>query len=350
MPYLAPHFDPDVFVSYSHGDPIEGRAPLRDWTQALIRRLRDRLHSLETEFDDLHLWMDPELDPTADLTSELRDKASGCAALVIVMSKRYLKSQWCDKEREWFRQQVDSRAAQVGRVFVIHAQKTDLKLWPEFLLDGSGNARMTGFSFFDPKDGFPLDFQLREPNDDYFRELARLHTWLVARLRELQEHAARRASPPGPVALPAAGPRLIYLHAPPNSEVPRAEIVQALKEGGIAPVPVVVAGRSLADWQSEAKQRIAMAKHCEAIALLRVGDEDRFLDDLLGIGVNERKEMSGSHGGPLPCAVLDKIGDGLPVDLAQFGIERFDANKTDWRSQFRSWLDGARGATAGAAP
>ena len=29
MSYLAPHFDPDVFVSYSHGDPIGGRAPLR---------------------------------------------------------------------------------------------------------------------------------------------------------------------------------------------------------------------------------------------------------------------------------------------------------------------------------
>ena len=25
MAYLAPHFDPDVFVSYSHGDPSGGR-------------------------------------------------------------------------------------------------------------------------------------------------------------------------------------------------------------------------------------------------------------------------------------------------------------------------------------
>ena len=68
MSYLDPHFNPDVFVSYSHGDPLGGRAPLRDRTQALIRRLNDRLHALETEFDDLHIWMDPEIDPTAYLT------------------------------------------------------------------------------------------------------------------------------------------------------------------------------------------------------------------------------------------------------------------------------------------
>jgi hypothetical protein len=60
--------------------------------------------------------------------------------------------------------------------------------------------------------------------------------------------------------------------------------------------------------------------------------------------------MAGSDGAPLPCAVLDKIGDGLPVDLAQFGIERFDANKADWRGHFRAWLDAPHSARVGAAP
>jgi TIR domain-containing protein len=121
--YLTPLFDPDVFVSYSHGDPIEGRAPLRDWTQALIQRLQDRLHALETEFDDLRLWMDPLVDPTADLTEELREKASASGVLMIVMSNRYLKSSWCKKEADWFREQFDQRTGERGRVFVLHAQK-----------------------------------------------------------------------------------------------------------------------------------------------------------------------------------------------------------------------------------
>jgi len=349
--YLVPHFDPDVFVSYSHGDPIDGRAPLRDWTQALIRRLRDRLHALETEFDDLHLWMDPELDPTADLTSELRVKASACGALMIVMSKRYLKSRWCEKESEWFQQQIDGRATQVGRLFVVHAQRTDLKLWPNFLLDGEGNARMTGFSFFDLEDGSPLDFQLREPNEEYFRELGRLHTWLVARLRELRERIERQAPRTGP-APPPTGPRLIYLHAPPGSDSDREQVGEALMKEGIAPImtPSRDVGRDLADWQREASERINMARHCEALTLLRVGDPGRFAGDLLGIGVIERNEMSGARGAPLPCAVLDKTGEQLPIDIVPFGIERFDVNRTDWRGQFRAWLDAARGAMAGAAP
>ena len=91
-------------------------------------------------------------------------------------------------------------------------------------------------------------------------------------------------------------------------------------------------GGGLTDWQHEANQRIAMAKHCEALALLRVGDADRFLDDLLGIGVEERKRISRARGAPLPCAVLDKLGQGLPFELAQFGIERFDVDEPDWRA------------------
>jgi hypothetical protein len=61
MAYLQPPFDPDVFVSYSHCDPVGGRAPLRDWSQALIRRLKYGLHALETEFYDLDIWRDRNL-------------------------------------------------------------------------------------------------------------------------------------------------------------------------------------------------------------------------------------------------------------------------------------------------
>ena len=44
MTYLAPHFDPDVFVSYSHGDPrADNCSPLKDWTQTLIRRLESEV-------------------------------------------------------------------------------------------------------------------------------------------------------------------------------------------------------------------------------------------------------------------------------------------------------------------
>ena len=73
------------------------------------------------------------------------------------------------------------------------------------------------------------------------------------------------------------------------------------------------------------------AKRCEALALLRADDADRFVGDLLDIGVDERERIAGARGAPLPCAVLDKTGEGLPIDVAPFGIERFDVSRTDWR-------------------
>ena len=125
--YLAPRFDPDIFVSYSHGAPSGGRAPLRDWSRDLVGRLKEGLHALNTEFDGLSVWMDPDLDPTALLTDDLRAKASRCGVLIIVMSERYLESSWCKDEREWFKAQIRDRAGSDGRVFVIKAQRTDTK-------------------------------------------------------------------------------------------------------------------------------------------------------------------------------------------------------------------------------
>ena len=91
MPYLAPHFDPDVFVSYSHGAPSGGVAPLRDWSRDLVEKLKAGIRALKTEFDGLEVWMDPDIDPTALLTDELKSKAGTCGVLMIVMSERYLQ-------------------------------------------------------------------------------------------------------------------------------------------------------------------------------------------------------------------------------------------------------------------
>lgn len=243
MSYLSPQFDPDVFVSYSHGDPSEGRAPLRDWTQALIRKLRDQLRSLETEFKELHLWMDPEIDPTVKLTAELRKTVSASGVLMIVMSKHYLQSSWCQDELEWFRKQIEARPGETGRVFVLRAQETPTALWPAFLRDERGHA-MAGFSFYDPQNGYPWDYpDLRTPNADFGKELLRLQIWLVKHLRELREHAEKRAQNQAATApaQPAVG-RRIYLHAPPGSESARADIGRALESDGIMPLTAQAGG------------------------------------------------------------------------------------------------------------
>jgi TIR domain len=356
MPYLDPHFDPDVFVSYSHGDPQGGTAPLRDWTRNLIDRLREGLHALETEFDGLDIWMDPQKDPTAQLTDELRAKASRCAVLMIVMPNRYLKSSWCKDELDWFRAQAQARPGENSRVFVLRAQKTDESIWPEFLRDSCGHA-ITGFTFHDPEIGEPWGFQLENPGDEFFRELARLRNWLTKRLHEVRDRAAKRAEQQADADTPAPPPppgskRRVYVHAPLDTEAVRAEIDTALEKDGIVPfAPIVGAGKSLAEWQNEAKQlRAEAARRCQALALVRVPDGGRFVGDLLDTGVDERERIVAARGGaPMPCAVFDKTGQALPFDLARFDIKRFDLSETNWPGQFRAWLDASLAPTVSAA-
>ena len=80
----------------------------------------------------------------------------------------------------------------------------------------------------------------------------------------------------------------------------------------------------------------------------RGDDSGRFVGDLLDIGVDERERIASARGAPLPCAVLDKTGAELPIDVAPFGIEHFDVTRENWRGDFRQWLDAARARPADA--
>jgi len=259
MPFLRPYFEYDVFVSYSHG--VRGREtdePLKDWTLELIRRLENDVHAVDTEFDDLIIWRDEKIDPTIYLSDELRSKVTSSGILMIVMSPRYLASTWCKDELEWFRQQVLDRARDQGRVFVIRALPTDETAWPDFLRDTRGYA-LPGFQFHDKQDRMPYLWRGGGTNRDaYVQELWRLHTALVARLRELRANGERRAKSDMPeVALLPGGPRRIYLHARPKYASIYDEVKRVLSQEGIAPLSAVAdPGRNIADWTRESRARV----------------------------------------------------------------------------------------------
>jgi hypothetical protein len=352
MPYLIPHFDPDVFVSYSHGDPRHtGDSPLKTWTNALLRRLENEILSLDPEYDALQIWRDENIDPTAKLTDELRCKATGSGVLIIVMSKHYLLSSWCRDEVEWFHGQIKDRAGEPGRVFVLRVQPTETAAWPHFLRDERGHA-MPGFSFHD-LDGDPWGWpNLSETNRDFAKEMCRLRMALTKRLRELRDRAEKRSRTEAaakPAAIQASGARRIYLHSPADCEPVRAEIGRVLEQDGIVPLTAQMNGdRGLAGWQHESGARMEAAKRCSALALLRPQDADRFVGDLIDIGVDERARIEDARGAPLSCAVLDNTGMSMPINVASFGIERFDINRENWRGEFRHWLDSARPQRVGA--
>ena len=361
MSYLAPHFDPDVFVSYSHGDPIGGRAPLRDWTRDLIVRLEDGLHSLETEFDDLDLWMDPEIDPTAYLTDGTQEEGQrlrraddrhvqALPEVELVQGRTRMVQRAGPRTG---RRRADGCSSSARR-------RPTTSLWPEFLRDARGHA-MPGFSFYDPEDGYPLGFQLQGAQRRLLQGIGRACSiWLIRRLRELRERAASRGAGRTRgrrtlrrrrsrrvrgsfifTRLPTAKPR-----APRSSTALKKRRHRAGGAGrrrGEGPRGLAARGQAT---------RMEVAKRCEALALLRVDDEDRFVDDLLDIGVNERKRhVEAARGAPMPCAVLDKTGESLPIDCRAHSASSVSTSTgPTGTANSASWLDAARASPAGAAP
>ena len=342
MAYLAPYFDHDVFVSYSHGDPTSaGDSPLKRWTAALIRELKAEIQSIDTEFDHLHVWLDEQIDPTVALTDELRGRVRSSGILIIIMTPRYLASSWCKDELEWFRDQVRDRSNDQGRVFVVRALATNESEWPDFLRDERGNS-LIGFRFHDPHNKMPYGWrEIRENSEEYVRQLWTLQTALTKRLRELRNrHESRAKAQSAPPLAPAGGKRRVYLHAGIDQAPARNDIQRLLSECGITPLSAAInTGNALADWTRGVKARFEAAKRCDALALIRADGDEGFIGDLLDVGVDERERIQSARGTPLPCAVLDRSGMPLPIDVSAYGIERFDLGQENWRSEFGTWLE-----------
>jgi hypothetical protein len=126
------------------------------------------------------------------------------------------------------------------------------------------------------------------------------------------------------------------------------DIKRKLEEDGIMPLcPMPDLGRDMMNWDRESRIRMEAAKHCDAIALVRADQDDRFIGDLLDVGITERERIAISRGAPLPCAVFDGSGQrSLPIDVTPWGIARFDLAWDDWPRQFHGWLEQAREAPA----
>ncbi len=346
MAFLLPHYEYDVFVSYSHGRrEANGGAPLKDWTLELVSKLATDIPTVDPEFDALNIWVDRQLDPTIHLTPELRAKVTQSAILMVVMSPLYLNSSWCKDELEWFKRQVQDRLRDQGRVFVVRAVDSDVSKWPDLLRDERGHA-LVGFGFHGTDDPLPYRYRdSREHNEAYVRELGRLRGALMKRLRELRADRERRDQRTAEQATaPPGGPKTIYLHARVEDVPVREELKKILVGDGILPLtPVSDPSRDLADLTRESRVRIEMAKRCDALTLLRGDSDEHFVGDLIDIGFHERDRMQIARGAPLPCAVLDRSGGkSLPIDVSGHEIERFDLGSSNWRGEFRSWLDKSR--------
>jgi hypothetical protein len=313
------------------------------------RHLRADIYALQPELSAVRFWDDRNVDPTAALTQDIKEKVERSGVLLIMMSPRYLASDWCKNELHWFKVQFEGRHRSPGRVFVVRAVSTNTDLWPDFLKDESGHPDI-GFQFYPETTdegvepyGWP---ELLERTREFNLPFSRLRTTLIKRLKEIKAGLPPTSPTPSEQHAQRRPPRL-YLHAPTGAEDVLTVVVSELRNDGYSIVPAVprAASTTLSDWQSEVNARVQVAQKCDVLTLLRSTNDPRFDDEFLEVGADELPRINAARRDrPLPCAVLD--GSGAPFALAEYakrsGIEFFDLSQPSWRPEFKTWFGRAR--------
>ena len=206
-PYVGGDFKHDIFVSYSHGTGTEdGReSDIAKWTRALIRRLKEHVGlSVEHERVPVNVWYDGKLAGNEPLTDTLKKRVTSSATLLIVMSRPYLSSVWCEHERDWFEAEIKRRGGGIRNVFVVRAMPTEGEDWPQFLKDDFGET-VLGFRFCDAakkREARPygwVDPDNSATQSSFHEALTKLTAELAATLDQLR---AKHCPPPAPTSAP----------------------------------------------------------------------------------------------------------------------------------------------------
>jgi hypothetical protein len=194
-PAFVPGFEEDLFISYGHYD---NAAPTLGWISHLHDQLEGRLRQLLGT--DVRFWRDRKLDGVDDFEEVLRHKVSHSALFLSILSPRYVTSESCRSEVNWFLE----AARKNGGIHVesksrmIRVLKTPLQGASEL---GLGAIETLGFRFYQEEPDFyefpanPMfpgyvDFQQQS------ERLARAINHLLRRMREERQATSPRVARP----------------------------------------------------------------------------------------------------------------------------------------------------------
>jgi hypothetical protein len=356
MCFLGEPFRHDLFVSYSHGDfDGSGQSNLKKWSQAFVNELENDLKQ-HPKYEKLKIFLDQHhrpnqgVDPTEPLTQQLREDIGAAGLLAILMSPRYLLSEWCGHERDWWLGcQANHGLAINGRIVVARIWPTN-DSWPPALLDEGGHP-LVGFTFYDlaKAELRPQPYEWPDPTGAKgpFREalldmVGRIWQRLASLKEQLEEQQRRKAEAE---RLIAGSGQVIYLHARQAHANAWHRARQALKTRKfvVAPSEPDPVERDPNRAREIAERRVETLTGCDGLLLLG-GDDGRALEaDLIVVGRQDRQLARARSERLLPCAVLDTAG---PVsatpdrkDMAQsLGINWIDATGDVWPTEVQSWL------------
>jgi hypothetical protein len=164
------YFDHDVFVSYANIDNATLEEGRPGWVANLQRALNVRMGQLLGK--QPRIWYDPKLHGNDVFADSLIDRLPKSAVFVSVLSPRYVKSEWCQRELEEFLKASAARGGvRVGdssRLFKVVKVPVPLEQQPRAL------QATLGYEFFsiDHDSGRVREF------DSIFGEKAQRDFWL----------------------------------------------------------------------------------------------------------------------------------------------------------------------------
>jgi hypothetical protein len=137
-------FESDIFVSYAHIDDQALTEGQKGWISTFHRALEIRLAQLLGK--QPRIWRDPKLQGNDYFADKLVDRLPKSAALVSVLTPRYVKSDWCRREVEEFCKASERsgglRVADKARVFKVVKTPVPLDQHPAEL------QQLLGYDFY----------------------------------------------------------------------------------------------------------------------------------------------------------------------------------------------------------
>ena len=247
----------DVFVSYAHVDDLPDREGEKGWVDQFASQLSVRL--LKRFGEKVEVWRDPQLGRAQRFDPVIEKAVRGAGVMVCLLSSRYLKSDYCQQEVEWFRADAEAQpqGLAVGdylRIFPVLLYNIPPAQWPEACRGTSA------FPFFDAE-GDAFGEPLAPASEAFQRRLRQLVEELYLVLTRLREgESAGRAA----IAEAAKPAFTVFLSQPPDDLRPTArQLAAALAREGVevlsgVPPPYDEPGHAAAVRQAMARADLAV--------------------------------------------------------------------------------------------
>jgi TIR domain len=254
-------FRHDVFVSYAHSDNVPVAGARTGFVSQLVADLRTEI-GRKVDSKSLDIWWDHyNLAGNTRVTPEIMAAAAQCAAIVVVASPAYLRSEWCGRERHAFFQALERASGSSQAVFIVSIEPIDQTKFPVDLRD------FRGYEFYraleDGRTTRPLRTEITSDIEPYNNRLSQLVQNVADHLERLltrppiTEEAPRLISPADP-----SKPSVLLLEVTDDLVQRRAELKDYLEQLGVTVLPEKRYSRD--DMALHRRQMLADLAHSRA--------------------------------------------------------------------------------------